>query len=318
VARGRPRLHQGIKSRLARSAPQSLATPLTSKGERRVSRAVSATLPPTTTTTLATDLGYLLCLLGYCQKRTLERGRCMTVEFAACAMAASRPAASGAQPPKSPPDSRRRHRRVRPAHLCQSGVGRRKRRQHRAECRPRAEPPPARSRGWAAGSPSLRLTSSKHLVSLPFAAFPSFTLAPGSYVSAPSLVLLSPMAKKKSKSAAKASAASGGGSTADSTNGATSAPPSSAAPSPAASVSSSPRQSLDVARPSSDDLGPREEAGEAEQLRVLRKSLDKTKAEKERLEAQYKSLVGKVGNMRETLGKKLQEDAVRRRHPSVR
>ncbi|CDZ96312.1 GRIP-related Arf-binding domain [Phaffia rhodozyma] len=46
-----------------------------------------------------------------------------------------------------------------------------------------------------------------------------------------------------------------------------------------------------------------------EEVELLKKKLDKTRAEKEQLEKQYKSLVAKVGNMRDTLGKKLREDA---------
>lgn len=71
--------------------------------------------------------------------------------------------------------------------------------------------------------------------------------------------------------------------------------------------SPSPRPSLDLARPSLD--GQTEDGSSARSV-ALEKAYDKLKTDKDTLEKQYRALVAKVGVMRDTLGKKLKEDAV--------
>jgi hypothetical protein len=72
--------------------------------------------------------------------------------------------------------------------------------------------------------------------------------------------------------------------------------------------------------PDGESVGQEEGQGgeqEDERLESLERALDKTRGEKEALEKQYRGLVAKVGTMRDTLGKKLREDAVRDRFCSV-
>lgn len=82
-------------------------------------------------------------------------------------------------------------------------------------------------------------------------------------------------------------------------------------PAISAASSSSPRPSLDLPRPSLDSNGHHDDSSNV-RTAALEKAYDKLRAEKEALEKQYRALVGKVGTMRDTLGKKLREDAVSR------
>lgn len=94
------------------------------------------------------------------------------------------------------------------------------------------------------------------------------------------------------------------------TNGST-APPSTSLPPPAPPPSAIAESIRAHLRESDDGV---ESGGEEdrETIKRLEATLSKTKAEKDAFEAQYRSLLGKLTTMRNTLGDKLKQDAVRR------
>jgi hypothetical protein len=66
----------------------------------------------------------------------------------------------------------------------------------------------------------------------------------------------------------------------------------------------SPRASVDIPRPASGASSSNAPAGS------LEAQLERTRAEKDQLSHQYRTLLGKLTAMRNTLGEKLKEDAV--------
>lgn len=59
------------------------------------------------------------------------------------------------------------------------------------------------------------------------------------------------------------------------------------------------------------DAGSEAGTTERERIQSLEEELERTRGEKEAFEAQYRSLLGKLTTMRNTLGDKLKQDAVR-------
>lgn len=77
--------------------------------------------------------------------------------------------------------------------------------------------------------------------------------------------------------------------------------------------SPSPTKGLNGVHPSDDD----DDHADLDPVERLQRELDRTKEEKESLEAQYRNLLSKLTTMRTTLGNKLKQDAVRSRSAPV-